>query len=31
MRFDGELLVLSTDVTKAGTLVRHSLTWKKLP
>ena len=30
MRFDGDLLVLSTDVAKAGALVRHSLTWKKL-
>lgn len=31
MRFEGELLVLSTDVAKAGALVRHVLTWKKLP
>ena len=30
MRFDGDLLVLSTDVVKAGALVKHSLTWKKL-
>ncbi|HJR61951.1 MAG TPA: lipocalin-like domain-containing protein [Vicinamibacterales bacterium] len=30
MRFDGELLVLSTDVPKAGAMVRHTLTWKKL-
>jgi len=31
MRFDGELLILSTDVRKAGGLVRHTLTWKKIP
>ena len=31
MRFEGELLVLSTEVAKAGALVKHSLTWKKLP
>jgi hypothetical protein len=30
MRFDGDLLVLSTEVVKAGALVTHSLTWKKL-
>jgi hypothetical protein len=30
MRFDGDLLVLSTDVPKAGAMVRHTLTWKKL-
>ena len=30
MRFDGELLILSTDVRKAGAMVRHTLTWKKL-
>lgn len=30
MRFEGELLVLSTQVRKAGALVKHSLTWKKL-
>ena len=30
MRFDGELLVLSTEVVKGGALVKHSLTWKKL-
>ena len=30
MRFDGDLLVLSTEVVKAGALVKHSLTWKKL-
>jgi len=31
MRFEGELLILSTEVRKAGALVKHSLTWKKLP
>jgi hypothetical protein len=30
MRFEGELLILSTDVPKAGATVRHTLTWKKL-
>jgi hypothetical protein len=30
MRFDGDLLILSTDVPKGGALVRHTLTWKKL-
>ena len=30
MRFEGELLVLSTEVAKAGAMVRHTLTWKKL-
>lgn len=30
LQFDGDLLVLSTDVPKAGALVRHTLTWKKL-
>ncbi len=30
MRFDGDLLILSTDVPKAGAMVRHTLTWKKL-
>jgi hypothetical protein len=30
MRFEGELLVLSTDVLKGGAMVRHTLTWKKL-
>jgi hypothetical protein len=29
LRFDGELLVLSTDVPKAGAMVRHTLTWQK--
>ncbi|MEO6214165.1 MAG: lipocalin-like domain-containing protein [Vicinamibacterales bacterium] len=31
MRFDGELLILSTEVAKAGALVTHRLTWRKLP
>ena len=31
MRFEGDLLVLSTDVPKAGAMVRHTLTWRKLP
>lgn len=30
MRFDGELLVLSTQVHKGGALVNHVLTWKRL-
>jgi len=30
MRFDGHLLILSTDVPKGGALVRHTLTWQKL-
>ncbi|HEY0875228.1 MAG TPA: lipocalin-like domain-containing protein [Vicinamibacterales bacterium] len=30
LRFEGDLLVLSTDVPKAGAMVRHTLTWKKL-
>jgi len=30
MRFDGDLLILSTDVPKGGALVRHTLTWQKL-
>lgn len=30
LRFDGELLVLSTDVPKAGTLIRHTLTWRRI-
>ncbi len=29
--FDGELLVLSTEVEKAGAMVNHVLTWKRLP
>jgi hypothetical protein len=31
MKFDGDLLVLSTQVEKAGAMVNHVLTWKKLP
>ena len=30
MRFEGDRLVLSTDVPKAGALVRHTLTWQKI-
>ncbi|HVL66985.1 MAG TPA: lipocalin-like domain-containing protein [Vicinamibacterales bacterium] len=30
MRFDGDLLVLSTDIQKGGGLVRHTLTWKRI-
>jgi hypothetical protein len=30
LRFDGDLLILSTDVPKGGSTVRHTLTWKKL-
>lgn len=30
MRFEGDLLILSTDVPKGGALVRHTLTWRKL-
>jgi hypothetical protein len=30
LRFDGDLLILSTEVPKAGAMVRHILTWKKL-
>lgn len=30
MRFDGDLLILSTDVPKGGALVRHTLTWQRL-
>jgi hypothetical protein len=30
MRFDGDLLILSTDVLKGAAMVRHTLTWKKL-
>ncbi len=30
LRFEGDLLILSTDVPKGGALVRHVLTWKKL-
>jgi hypothetical protein len=30
MRFEGDLLILSTDVPKGGVTVRHTLTWKRL-
>lgn len=30
LRFDGALLILSTEVPKAGAMVRHILTWKKV-
>jgi hypothetical protein len=30
MRFDDDLLILSTKVQKAGAMVNHVLTWKKL-
>lgn len=30
MRFEGDRLILSTDVRKNGTLIRHTLTWKRL-
>ncbi|CAN5843624.1 hypothetical protein BH24ACI5_BH24ACI5_11160 [soil metagenome] len=30
LRFDGDLLILATDVAKAGAMVSHTLTWKKL-
>ena len=31
LRFVGDLLVLSTEVEKAGAMVHHVLTWKKVP
>ena len=31
IKFDGDLLVLSTQVEKAGAMVNHVLTWKKIP
>lgn len=31
LRFDGDLLILSTEVTKGRALVNHVLTWRKLP
>ena len=31
LRFDGELLILSTEVAKGGVMVNHVLTWRKLP
>lgn len=30
LRFDGDLLILSTQVEKGGAMVNHVLTWKKL-
>ena len=30
MRFEGDLLILSTKVQKGGAMVNHVLTWKKL-
>lgn len=30
MRFDGDLLQLSTEVPKGGAIVKHVLTWKRL-
>jgi hypothetical protein len=31
VRFEGDNLILSTEVRKAGGLVNHVLTWKRLP
>lgn len=31
LKFDADLLVLSTEVEKAGAMVNHVLTWKKVP
>ena len=31
MRFDGDLLVLQADVQKGGQIIKHVLTWRKLP
>jgi hypothetical protein len=31
IRFDNDLLILSTEVAKAGAMVNHVVTWKKLP
>ena len=31
LRFEGDLLVLSTEVEKGGAMVNHVLTWRKLP
>jgi hypothetical protein len=31
LKFDGDLLILSTQVEKGGALVNHVLTWRKLP
>jgi hypothetical protein len=30
MRFDGDRLVLSTDVRKSGAVIRHTLTWRRI-
>jgi hypothetical protein len=30
LRFDGELLVLSTEVPKNGAFIKHILTWKRI-
>ena len=30
MRFEGDLLILSTDVPKNGVMVRHTLTWRRV-
>jgi hypothetical protein len=30
LRFEGDMLVLSTDVPKNGTLITHILTWKRI-
>jgi hypothetical protein len=30
MRFDGDRLVLSTDVKKGSSMIRHTLTWQRL-
>lgn len=30
MRFDGEHLVLSANVTKGAAIIRHTLTWKRI-
>src|SRR5215210_2749894 len=31
MRFEDDLLILSTQVAKGGVMVNHVLTWRKLP
>jgi hypothetical protein len=31
MRFDGDLLILQAEVLKAGRIINHVLTWRKLP
>lgn len=30
VRFEGGLLILSTEVPKGGALIRHTLTWKRI-